>query len=111
MASHITLCKHAETLGLRQIARCVGCRPRVSVPMKLLDSLGVTEGNVDFMLRQFSLQIDGVGAGLYDEEELADALRGYRQEHPEDAEFAGAVVWQLPRGETAAQRRSVWDFL
>ncbi len=59
----------------------------------------------------FSIRIGDDDHGLYDEAELPDALRRYREENPDDPEFRRVQVWEMPPHATVGTPRSVWDFL
>ena len=66
---------------------------------------------MDNLLRQYSIQFDGIGAGPYEYDEIRHVLLSYRDEHPNDTEFTGVVIWELPSEDGAAKRRRAWDFL
>lgn len=62
-------------------------------------------------MAMFSAIIGATEAGPLTEPELVEWLEGYRIEHPEDDEFHGVVIHELPRHETVGHRRSPWDFV
>ena len=62
-------------------------------------------------MNTFSVLMGDTDTGPLAEPELVEWLEGYRSEHPEDHEFHGVVIHELPEPGTLGHRGSPWDFV